>query len=65
MTGIAGIGAIDMISRLAAGYSSVMTASTGTQYFIMIHRICRYRRPWSWCGLMTGFAKVRSRNMRW
>lgn len=54
MTGIAGIGAVDMIGRFAAGYGAIVATGARAQHFVVIHRIGGNGRPGNRSRLMTG-----------
>jgi hypothetical protein len=64
MTGITGIGAVNMIGRFAAGYRAIVATGARAQHFIMIHGAGYHGRPGCRRRFMTRFANIRGRDVR-
>ena len=59
MTGIAGIGTVNVRGTLTRRYHTVMTFRTGTNDLGMIYVGCRHRHPGGRKSLMAGITKIR------
>jgi len=64
MAGIAGIGTVNVITRLATRDRSIMTTRTYADDLIMIHRTGSNRYPARRENIMTGFTYITGCHMR-
>ena len=60
VTGITGIGAIDMIHALTRRHQTIVTTDTGAIHLRMVHHVSGDGRPQSWEFFVAGIAHVRS-----
>jgi len=63
MTGITGVGGIDVAGTLATGDGSIVTTETGTDDFVVVNRRCSNRCPGCREHGMTGIAVIGCINM--